>query len=275
MTLLMVWREGPADRLWIVSDSRLSGNGPTGGTSRYTDRAAKILEAHLHLQGLNPNQPPLQSRTVGFAYTGSTLIALEAYTAVLPLWPRLMSSGEQVLPTMRACAENLGLFLKEYAFDVAGGAGGEITTECVLLGCDDQSPAVQAWKVRVAPSLSGIDLSVSEIVLGDGEMALFGSGAADAKERLCQRNPNGRPWRREPLDMLREQLREDEPGAVGGGVQVGFAEPDGFHLSADAQPFQFGGRFGGSFAIIRFRGFDLEQVGRVGHAFVSLAAIAG
>jgi hypothetical protein len=42
MTLLMVWREQTLDRLWIVSDSRLSRSGEGGGVVRLTDRGAIV-----------------------------------------------------------------------------------------------------------------------------------------------------------------------------------------------------------------------------------------
>ncbi|MDB5475405.1 MAG: hypothetical protein JWP49_916 [Phenylobacterium sp.] len=273
MTLLMVWREGEADRLWVVSDSRLSAKGQSGDI-RYTDRAAKVLEAQVLLHGRKPSEPPLQSRTVGFAYTGSTLIALEAYAAVLPLWSRLKSSGEQTLPSMGDCAEHLGMFLQEYASDIAG-TGGAVATECLLLGHDDKADAVEVWRAAAMRGDNGIDLSVQQLVLGNGEMALFGSGKADAEDQLRKINPESQPWRRQPLDMLRAQLEEDKPGTVGGGVQVAFASPDGFHLSADAQPFRFGQSFGRAFIVISYRGFDFSEVSKVGHTFAALAGISG
>ncbi|KQY95137.1 hypothetical protein ASD21_07160 [Caulobacter sp. Root1455] len=274
MTLLMVWREGEADRIWIVSDSRLSKDGPTGGIDRMTDRAAKILEADLHLLGRDPDHPPLKSRAIGFAYTGSTLVALEAYAAVLPLWARLTSSGEQTLPSMGDCARHLGVFLKAYAFDLAN--SGAVGTECILLGRDDEAGVVETWQVKVRRAAAGIELTVDQLKLGNGELLLFGSGKDDAAARLRDLNPEAKPWRREPLDMLREQLSQDEPGTVGGGVQVAFAAPDRFHLSADVTVAEWGkASWGDRWVAIRFRGFDLSEVNQVGHTFASLAGVSG
>jgi hypothetical protein len=275
MTLLMVWREGSLDRLWIVGDSRLSLSGIGGGDIRLTDRGAKVLEVHQHLLGHDPKVAPLKSRTVGFAYTGSTLIALQAYAAVLPLWARLTSSGEQTLPTIHACADHLGIFLQAYAFEVAA-AGGPINAECILIGYDDQSAAVEAWRAKVSRSLGGTDLSVTQIVLGDGQMELFGSGAAAAEEKLRELNPTARPWRREPLELMRSQLQDDVPGTVGGGVQIGLGVPDGFQLCSDAQPFRADvSRAGDPLVAMRYRGFDLFDISRVGHTFASLAGVSG
>ena len=132
MTLVMVWREMDVNRVWIVSDSRLSKRGEVGQI-RLTDRAAKILEAQLILHSPAPNLPPLRSNILGFAYIGSSLVALQAYSAVLPLWARLQSSGPQVLPTVGECAEHLGKFVGAYSHEVAS-SGGDANCQCILLG---------------------------------------------------------------------------------------------------------------------------------------------
>jgi hypothetical protein len=75
----MVWQERETNRAWMVSDSRLSGpKTPTGGYVQYTDRAAKILEAPIILNPLQPDEPILARTTLGFAYCGSSLVALNA-----------------------------------------------------------------------------------------------------------------------------------------------------------------------------------------------------
>lgn len=57
--------------------------------------------------------------------------------------------------------------------------------------------------------------------------------------------------------MPRDQVRENEPGTVGGGVQVAYAVPDGFHLSVDAQPFGQS-RFADPFSITCYRGLTAK-----------------
>ncbi|MGH7022216.1 MAG: hypothetical protein ACREEB_01350 [Caulobacteraceae bacterium] len=275
MTLIMIWREGPADRLWVVADSRLTGSGPYGQPKPLTDRAAKVLEAHVCLQGPNPKSPLLTMRTVGFAYAGSSLIALQAYVAVLPLWARLWSPGDETLPTMKDCAEHLGFFLRSYGQEVLE-CGSGIATECALLGYDDAAGRVEAWRVRVSQVGDTADLKVAQLELGDGQLELIGSGAHDAKQNLEKINPTGRPWRREPLDMIRHQLREDTPGTVGGGVQVGVAVAEGFQLYSDARPFRAGvSRAGDPLLMTRYRGFDSEKIHKVGHAIAKLPGIKG
>jgi hypothetical protein len=276
MTLLMVWRERSLDRLWIVGDSRLTRPGASDGHVRLTDRAAKVMEADVFLRGLDPRAPPTKSRKVGLAYAGSSLVALQSYVAALPLWTRLMSFERQELPTMGDLAEHLGRFVRAYTFDLAAAGDFGCQTECILLGPDDLSGRVEAWGISTRPSATGVDFSCEEVQLGPGAMVLHGSGKADAVERLRELKPADGQWHREPLDMIRKHLRDDAPGTVGGGVQIGVANRDGFVLYADAQAFRPGfSRPGDPLLAISYRGFDLGDVSRVGHAFVSFAGISG
>lgn len=275
MTLVMVWREASAERFWIVSDSRLSRPGEVGRV-RLMDRAAKILEANLVLHSNDAHAPPLGSSTLGFAYTGSSLVALQAYSAVLPLWSRLQSSGQQVLPTVGECATHLGVFVGAYAREI-GASGGDGNCQCMLLGPDPEPPRhLRAWLVEAAIGPTGVEQAVRPLALDlPGSMELFGSGRTAAEQRLGKRPHCG--WRREPLEMIRTSLREKLADDVGGGVQIGMATPvNGFELCFDAQPFRVGiGRAGDPLVSMHYRGFDFGEISRVGHAFVNLRGVAG
>jgi hypothetical protein len=176
---------------------------------------------------------------------------------------------------MKDCVEHLAVFLRAYGQELLA-SGPEIATECVLLGFDDAMGAVQAWRAKVAAVGPDADLRIEKLELGDGQMQLFGSGAHDAEENLKKINPTSRPWKREPLEIIREQLRDDAPGSVGGGVQLGVAGPDGFQLYADARPFRVGvSRVGDSLLAMHYRGFDLDKVSKVGHTIATLPGLVG
>jgi hypothetical protein len=103
MTLVMIWCESKVERLWVVSDSRLSRSGAVGCV-RLTDRAAKILEIPVILRRQTPGDvlgTPVKIMNLGFAFAGSSLVALQAYAAVLPLWSRLQTSGPEILPSVK------------------------------------------------------------------------------------------------------------------------------------------------------------------------------
>ena len=95
MTLVMAWREQAMERVWIVSDSRLSREGQSGPV-RLTDAGAKILTVPIVLRRQTPLSvlgTPILASNLAFAYAGSSLIAMQAYAAVLPLWSHLQTMG--------------------------------------------------------------------------------------------------------------------------------------------------------------------------------------
>lgn len=270
MTLVMAWREHDMQRVWLVSDSRLTNRGPHGRT-QLTDNAAKLLVAPrilrrqtpLHVLGL-----PVISSDVAFAYTGSSLIALQAYTAILPLWGHLQATGEEVLPSMQACAKHLGIFVRAYTISVSGASGQLQPCQCALIGFDDQSQSVEGWIVSAVEHDGSIVADVCRMAIGPGEIELIGSGADAARAALARDfSRAGELWHREPLAMIRAHLREPH-GDVGGGVQIGYANEAGFQLSYDVQPAEQG-----IFAM-RYRGFDLGEISRIGDAFCNLPGLA-
>lgn len=116
MTLVMAWREKEIDRVWVVSDSRLSNVG-TRGTVRLTDSAAKLLSVPVVLRRPTPSNvlgTPVLTTNLAFAYAGSSLIAMQSYAAVLPLWSHLQTNGPERLPSVRDFAKHLGTFVAAY-----------------------------------------------------------------------------------------------------------------------------------------------------------------
>jgi hypothetical protein len=273
VTLVMLWLEGESRRAWMVSDSRLSAPGSAGGRVQYTDRAAKILEASIVLWPLEPGLPPIATAKLGFAYCGSSLVALNAYAAVLPLWSNLRSSTANLLPSVADCAEHLAKFVGAYAREVGGSGTGDPTTQCVLLGYDTTRHRPECWCVRTTIGRDGLTSEVEQVELSPRRVQTFGSGAARADAALASL-PRSALWGREPLRWIRGALNRDDQGDVGGGVQIGMAGPDGFELLFDAQPTVSTG-FGSSPYAFRYRGFELDDVSRVGETFAALRGLGG
>lgn len=269
MTLVMAWREQAAQRVWLVSDSRLSDPGQQGRT-QLTDNAAKLLVAPRILRRQTPMNVfgvPVASSDVGFAYAGSSLIALQAYAAILPLWGHLQTSGEEVLPSMRACAEHLGIFVRAYTMSVSGAFGQLQPCQCAIIGFDTPSQAVEGWIVAVEDQSGTVDVEIRRMAIGPGEIELIGSGARAARAALdCNFPRMGELWHREPLAMIRAHLREPR-GDVGGGVQIGYVNEAGFQLSYDVQPGE------GGFYAMRYRGFDFGEISRIGDTFCNLPGL--
>ncbi|MBV8647862.1 hypothetical protein [Paludibacterium sp.] len=274
MTLLMIWKEANVERIWLVSDSRLSNAGEAGGHTAFTDRAAKILEIPAILSGpRTPKACPTRSVSIGFAYTGSTLIALQAYTAVLPLWSRLETTQVSTLPSIKEFAEHLKIFMEAYAHEM-GSNGHDVGCQCVLVGPNDPTGVLDAWLVETKVE-NGCFTALSRQLnfLSSNYVELLGSGRTMAAERLMKIAPNGEAWSREPLRMIRDYLGEDRAGSVGGAVQIGIATEVGCEMHFDVQPLTVGKPLGTPFVAMTYRGFDFFKIGRIGDAFITLRGI--
>lgn len=265
----MAWREHTMQRVWLVSDSRLSSPAQHGRT-QLTDNAAKLLVAPRVLRRQTPMNvlgTPVASSDVAFAYAGSSLIALQAYAAVLPLWGHLQTSGEEILPSMRACADHLAIFVRAYTLSVSAASGQLQPIQCAIVGFDAPSQTVEGWIVAAVDQGGTIEIDTRRMTIEPGEIEMIGSGVAAARGTLERDFPRaGDLWHREPLAMIRAHLREEHID-VGGGVQIGYAGEAGFQLSYDVQPAQSG------FYTMRYRGFDFGEISRIGDAFCNLPGL--
>lgn len=269
MTLVMAWREQAIERVWIVTDSRLSNRGAQG-TVRLTDAAAKLLSVPVVLRRPTPMSvlgTPVITTDLAFAYAGSSLIAMQAYAAVLPLWSHLQTSGPERLPSVRDFAEHLGTFVAAYTASLSSAYNSPQPSLCALIGYDAALGTLDGWMIEAGHGDHGAHMSLRQMCLGPGEIEIFGSGASRARDELAERySSRGLNWHREPLEMIRAHLNADQAADVRGGVQLGYVQPEGFQLLFDAQPITPGHQI----PVMRFRGFDFSEIGTVGDAFVNL-----
>jgi hypothetical protein len=213
--------------------------------------------------------------TLGIAYTGSALVALQSYAAVLPLWSRLETPAGEAIPTIQDFAENLGIFLAAYASEITN-PHRQARCECVLVGYGDRADAASGWLIRADPYESGTQARVRELFTTSPDaIEILGSGSVEARRRLSEMDADLSRLRREPLEMIRRWLGDDPQDDVGGGVQIGLVTRDGFELFADAQMFRAGfGRVGQPLSVMTYRGFDDGVVGRVGCAFSTIRGLS-
>jgi hypothetical protein len=203
-------------------------------------------------------------------YAGSSLIALQAYTAVLALWSHLQTSGPEMLPSIGALAEHLGKFVLAYTKDVSSAHGSFQSCQCAIVGYDNRAQTIEGWIVR-SDFDSKVAVILQKMTLAPGEIDLFGSGATQVQRQLDALPPReGGLWHREPLGMIRGHLKAEASADVGGGVQLGYVSEQGFQLLFDVQP----ETPGHPIPVMRFRGFDFSEISRVGDAFVNLPGVA-
>jgi len=276
MTLVMIWQESsPAGYIWVASDSRLSG-GNTVGSVRLTDRATKILEIPVILRrqtALSVLGTPVKITNLGFVFTGSSLVALQAYAAVLPLWSRLQSSGPEVLPSVRDFANHLAYFMQAFAGEIAFSQQGNIPKcQCALIGWSEPLTKLDGYLIEIEPTITPISTTVSQLeIFNSGSVQILGSGSNKARQELATiLGADGEAQlRREPLKLIRQFINTSQHDEVGGGVQIGCANPDGFQLFFDVQPVVYGTPF----PDMRYHGFKFGEISRIGNVFVNLPGL--
>lgn len=269
MTLVMAWREGTYDRIWMVSDSRLSYSGAQGNV-RLTDAAAKLLSAPVVLRRQTPLSvlgTPVLTTNLAFAYAGSSLVAMQAYAAVLPLWSHLQTSGPERFPSVHDFAKHLGTFVGTYWGHVSSAYNASQSVQCALIGFDATLGTIDGWMIETGRCSDETGPKLRRMDLAQGDIEIFGNGSKQARGELNGLRSEGNPlWHREPLEMIRRHLNGEPEADVGGGVQLGYISREGFQLLFDAQPVAPGHQI----PIMRFRGFDFSDIRTVGDAFVNL-----
>lgn len=268
MTLVLAWRSVSDDLVWVASDSRITSRGE-GGHRRLTDSGAKLFDLPQRLLNANtlPPRDVLERNNLGFAYAGSTLVALQAYSAVLPLWNNLLAPRTGSLPTIQQSAQHLARFVSSYFEEVTQSQNGlSATTSCIVSGADPTSGQVTVWHILADMHEGQPRCVLNEVDLSGGK--LFEMGSRSVKAEIFPTTQG--EWQREPLSYLRGLLRADKLDEVGGGVQVGYIHHHGFALLHDMQPVTVGEPPAAS----RFRGFDFDEIGYVGDCFCGLPGIA-
>ena len=274
MTLVMIWRESKVECLWVVSDSRLSRPGAVGCV-RLTDRAAKILEIPVILRRQTPGDVlgiPVKVMNLGFAFAGSSLVALQAYAAVLPLWSRLQTSGPEILPSVKDFAEHLAHFVECFASEVAFSQGGAVSgCQCALLGWSEAAGKLDGYLIEIRPSVPSLSVKLDQLqIFGSDSIQMLGSAKDQASEEFVRTlgADENVQLRREPLQLIRQFVRNDQHDEVGGGVQIGWANSGGFQLLFDVQPFP-----GSPFPNMRYHGFSFNEINQIGNAFINLPGL--
>ncbi len=269
MTLVLAWREAELDRLWLVSDSRLTAPIEQGGTVRLSDSGGKLLEIDQILldSRIPPPRPVVTRNTLIFAYAGSSLIAFQTYTAVQALWSKLLNPNGCSLPSVLESARYLSKFVGAY-FRELGAAGQRCDFEGFLAGYCPTERQLVGCRIRPRVLDDEVEVDVHCIDISPGRLHAFGS-RAELADQLAQEQPP--TWRREPLHFLRKQLSDDQHLDIGGGMQIGFIEPNRVDVAFDA-PFCPMAAFENHF---RYRGFPFDEIMHIGPCQVGMAGVSG
>lgn len=223
-----------------------------------------------------PNVVAFQ-HTIGLAYAGSSLFAVNLYAALTPILANLRGNrGDKV--SIRDVAKLARTFLLEFSRAYGARTGGSARVEIAIFGfCRADStrrvfvlsPTTEPGPDGPVPSitLDEIDFTTPEQVF------LMGSHKAEILERIRlarSKRPADSSFRQlAPRDVIREVIKEGRFPDIGGTVQLAQAHIEGFLQFMDLErPAE-----DGIATNFRYLGFDLNEFGNVGPCWFSLPAV--
>lgn len=221
MTLCALWRRG--QQIQVATDSRLNWN-----VSR-ADVGVKLMALPLHLydpvpQG-EPGPPRLaHSRILGLATVGSletTYIAkelLETVLSSLQFAPGLTDISMEGIANV--CARILRNVSREVCAVLAKDGQGQL----VLVGRCLETDRSRVFLLTVVAPMTGVDVTVEEILTENGSRYL-GSGAAAAEKWSLE---TGEIF---PYQLVRRVANDPDVPSVGGNVQFGVLDTPDFRIT--------------------------------------------
>ncbi|MFL9994257.1 hypothetical protein PQR34_25895 [Paraburkholderia sediminicola] len=286
MTTVAIWYQDahPSESIWACSDSCIS-DPPTHGQSEplpLLRHSPKIFPLQITCieHGPVPEVAAFQ-HTIGLAYAGSSLFAVNLYAALTPILTNLRGShGASV--SIRNVAELAKVFLLEFGQTYGERYGELARVEIALFGyCKvDRARRVFVLKPVYVQDASGNakpDVSLEEVDFSTPEyVCLLGDHKAEIRKRIAatrQRLPGGSSLRQyAPRNVIREVIKEKCYPGISGTVQLAHAHTGGLRQFMDLEAVD--GNIQNAMPInFKYLGFDLDEVGTVGQCWFSLPAL--
>lgn len=286
MTTVAIWYQDrePYESVWACSDSCIS-DPPTHSGSEplpLLRHSPKIFPLQITCieHGPVPEVAAFQ-HTIGLAYAGSSLFAVNLYAALTPILTNLRGShGASV--SIRNVADLAKVFLAEFGQTYGEHHGELARVEIAIFGYCKVERArrvfvltpvfVQDANGNAKPdiSLEEIDFSLSEYV------CLLGEHKAEIRERIAtarQSLPLGLSLREyAPRNVIRAVIKEERYSGISGTVQLAHAHAGGLRQFMDLEA-PDGSIVNVAPMNFKYLGFDLDKVGTVGPCWLSLPAL--
>lgn len=279
MTTVAIWYQEnyPTQPIWVCSDSRISDNSD-GEAMPLLRHSPKIFPLQIRCMEHGTARDAVAfQHTIGLAYAGSSLFAVNLYAALVPILTNLRG-GQGAKVSIRNVAELARTFLLDFvrAYGERRGVIGHV--EIALFGfckADETrrvfalTPTLEAGRGGQTPAvrLDEIDFASTEYVF------LMGSHKSAILESIRTMR-KGRPAESSfrllaPRDAIRDVIKESRFPDIGGTVQLAQANTDGLLQFMDLER-PTDDRVATNF---KYLGFDLDEVGNVGPCWFALPAV--
>lgn len=284
MTTVAIWYQDdyPTHPVWVCADSRISGGQSASSTDAeplpLLRHSPKIFPISITCMdhGAEANVVAFH-HTIGLAYAGSSLFAVNLYAALSPILANLRGHREDKV-SIRNIAELAKTFLLEFLHAYGERTGTTAPFEIAVFGfCKADSTRRVFVLTSVEEPGSGSSaprIKLEEIVFAIPEhVFLMGSHKSEMRDRiqLLQHNrPADSSFRQlAPRDAIREVIKEGRFPDIGGTVQLAQANMHGLQQFMDLER----PATDGVATNFKYLGFDLNEFGNVGPCWFALPAV--
>lgn len=232
MTIVVLWYRKQLAELWCASDSRISAAGATR-----TDHGAKILPVPITCRSQQSSKRySVHARlSVGFAFAGATLAALNTYAIASACTQNLASTGGVVKPpTVEAVAELFGRVADRCIRDVASRLPDPVRDghtsyfTAFIFGFCKRSQSFKAFVLEPGIEDGKFRVAVAELPVVGDHCFPIGSGKDEFIRVNEELRASGKRFG--VLPAISEVVARDGGHDVGGYVQVGVADTKGFEV---------------------------------------------
>ena len=220
MTLLAVWCA--EERLWMASDSRLSGGGGS-----LIDEAVKIFELPVVCRAPSEQSGFFEdiyfATRLGLGCAGHSLIYQQVQATLLPLLGNLIGR-RGAIPAMVDIASFVGEVGTQYVRSLGRRRPEDADrVKMLLVGWCPIERRLAAYEVR--PEIVGSMMSFKVLSLDLSDVHFVGDACAQAQvlyKGISAADQSGAPRSRAPLNVIRQLIDDATTPTIGGDVQVGF-----------------------------------------------------
>jgi len=224
MTLVMAWRS--EDGLTVCADTRIA-----DGDARVTDVGPKLFQVPVEVTPFGLNDEPVQHLTVGFAFSGNTLMAQSCCAIASTCLASLSAVSAEAL----VAPESIVHFFAKAAEYVSEERrfltpASPPRFEAMIFGWDQVQLAPFIYHVEVADVDNKLVATVERKPLSVGGIAYFGSGAkflGETLKKLDQKPPHKTI---SPHQLMEAAIASAQVKSVGGSLQFATASKSGVRL---------------------------------------------
>lgn len=248
MTCVINWMaKEPSDthsRIWTVSDSKIV---TLNNNDLMTNTGAKIFSLKYDCTEIKPGEilipgmdTPYYSGTLGFAYAGTSLIALNTFAFLSNHMTQLRSIGQKKLD-LSDVAEIVRYFLKRNCTEITSCDYKLTKVEALLFGYCPYREKYRRFYLKSGVNRDGI-FAVEMEEIEEEVISILGSHKEDIYSQIeeYRKNKSGIEHSRAPQKILREIISEQRYSDIGGKLQIGFSIGTNFFIAKLCEPIKIG-----------------------------------